>query len=257
MTQNKKTFCWFTIRTVYNVSNLAQTPFACFYPINGSIPSSPFFPNYVNRPIFSFVAAKDEITDFRSIKTKAEYANKSGANWIYRELINKEHFYIPYANEVLPILFKHLALTTRNPLLTKLSYDRSFNDDKNFTGIDWLQIKVNTDKNPSSYHFTDSVQTFSSSGEERNYRYGEKTGQVRAECFNNIFTIATSQVDKVTIYISPIMVNMNSPIKVIINGKELYNEKVNYSKDFMITRFLNDFDRAQIFVNKIDISVND
>ena len=244
-------------KTVYNVSSLAQTPFACFYPINGSFPSPPYFTNFLNRPVFSFVATKDEVTDYKSIKTKAEYANKLGAAWTYWELPNKPHFYIPYANAVLPILFMHMALTSRHPLLTKLSYDRGFNDDKNFTGVDWLQIKANINITPSAFHFTDSIQTFSISGEERNYRYGEATGQVKAVCFNNTYNIKTSQIDKVTIYISPLMVDLNLPVKVVINGKELFNKKVEYSKEFMTNKFLSDFDRTQIFVNKIEIDVND
>ncbi len=244
-------------KTVYNVSSLAQTPFACFYPINGSFPSPPYFPNFLNRPIFSFVATKDEIIDYKSIKTKAEYANKLGSSWTYWELPNKQHFYIPYANEILPTVFMHMALTTRNPIPTKLTYDRGFNNDKNFTGVDWLQIKANTNKTPSPFAFSDSIQTFSSSGEERNYRYGEMTGQIRAQCFNNTYTITTSQIDKVTIYISPLMVDLNLPVKVVINGKEVFNKKVEYSKELMVNKFISDFDRTQVFVNKIEVDVND
>ena len=244
-------------KTVYNVSYLAQTTFACFYAINGYFPSSSiYFPNYFNRPIVSFSATKDEISDYRSIKTKAEYVNKSGGNWAYRELPNKTHFYFSYADEILPIIFEHLNVTSRNPLPVRLAYDRGFNDDKDFTGIDWLQMHVNTNVKPTTYAFTDSIRTLSAQGEKNNYLYGENTGQIRAQYSNNTFTITASQVDSITIYISPLMVDMNVPIKIIVNEKELYNQKISYSKDFMINRFFENFDRAQIFVNKIEVKID-
>ncbi len=244
-------------KTVYNVSYLTQTTFACFYPINGAIVSPPYFPNWLNRPVFSFVATKDELTDYKSIRTKAAYANKIGADWIYWELSGKGHFYFPYAKDILTTLFTHMNVTSRNPLSKRLVYDRGFNDEANFKGVDWLQIKVNTKKLPSRFHTTDTIQTFSGSGEERNYRYGENIGQARAECFNNTYFITTSQVDKVTIYISPLMVNLDLPVRIVINEKEVFNARVDYEKEFMINNFMSNFDRAQIFVNKVEITVEE
>ncbi|MCR6722120.1 MAG: hypothetical protein NVV59_17945 [Chitinophagaceae bacterium] len=241
-------------KTVYNASYLAQTTVACFYPINGAVVSPPFFPNWYNRPIFSIVAKRDELTDPRSIRSKAKHAVDRGANWIYREL-DKTHYYKPYAHEILPALFQHMMQTNRNPFPTRIVYDRSFNDVRDFPGVDWLQMEVNTKKAPSPNHFTDSIQTFAGDGEERNYRYGENVGQVRAVFFDNVFTVTTSQVDKLILYISPLMVNMNLPVKIILNGKEVFNNKVEYSKEFMTEKFLNDFDRGQVFVNQIVIDV--
>lgn len=241
-------------KTVYLSSNLIPSAFACFYPINGSIVSPPFYPNYVNRPICSFVADKDELTDYRSILTKAAYALSLGADWQYRQLKGKKHMYFSYQNEVLPYMFENMKSKYRNPYPTSVTYQLSYNY-KDFTGIDWIQMKVNTDKKTSAFHFTDSIRTFSADGEERNYRYGEKTGQLKATCFNNTYTIEASLVDEVDIYISPMMVDLNSPIKVIINGKEVFSEKLTYSKTFMVDRFNHYFDREQLWVNKITLSV--
>lgn len=242
-------------KTVYNASYLAQTDFACFYPINGAIVSPPFLPNWINRPLFSFVAKRDELTDPRSIRTKAEHARQLGAEWTYREL-DKTHYYKPYAGTILPTMFQHILQTSRNPFPQRIAYDRSFNDPA-IKGIDWLQIYVNTKKTASPFHFTDSIRTFSGSGEERNYLYGEKTGQVRADFFNNTFTITTSQVDSITIFISPLMVDMDAPVRIIINNKERFNGIIHWSKEFMAERFLQEFDKSQLFVNKVDIRVEE
>lgn len=243
-------------KTVYNVSSLLQTPFACFYPINGSFPSRPDFPNFINRPIYSIVAEKDELTVPQSIKSKAEYANRLGASWIYRELADKKHFYHKYAGEVLPTLFRHMQVTSRQALPVSCTYDRGYNDSV-FSGIDWLQISVDTKRPPTAQHFTDSIHTYSMSGESSDYLYGEKTGQVRAHYLDNTFTISASKVDMVTLYISPLMVDLQKPVSVVINGKKMFEQKVTASKEFMVSWFLSNFDRAQLFVNKIEVAVSE
>ena len=243
-------------KTVYMAANLTSTPFACFYPINGAIISSPDFPNYTNRPIYSFVAEKDELTNFKSISTKAEYANKIGANWTLRKIPNEGHYYFPYQQKILPILFSNLKTVNRNPLPNKIEYNRAFNDDKDFKGIDWIQVKVNTTKNPNEFHKTDSIETFWANGESYNYRYGLKVGQLKAHCFDNTYFLTTSLLDEVTIYVSPLMVNIELPIKVIVNGKEKFNSKVEFSKEFMTKRFIDNFDRQQIFINKIVVMID-
>ncbi|NCT75174.1 MAG: hypothetical protein GXC78_11625 [Chitinophagaceae bacterium] len=243
-------------KTVYNASFLLQTPFACFYPINGSFPSRPDFPNFINRPIYSIVAEKDELTVPQSIKSKAEYANRMGASWIYRELADKKHFYHKYASEVVPVLFRHMQVTSRQALPVSCTYDRGYNDSV-FRGIDWLQISVDTKRPATAVHFTDSIHTYSMSGESSDYLYGEKTGQLRAHYLDNTFTITASKVDMVTLYISPLMVDLQKPVSVVINGKKVFEHKVTASKEFMAGWFLNNFDRAQLYVNKIEVAVSE
>lgn len=242
-------------KSVYNTSFLLQTSFACFYAINGSFPSSPDYPNFSNRPVFSIVAEKDELSVPKSISSKAAYASSLGASWTYYELAGKKHMYHRYAHTVWPLLLQHMQATSRQPLPVHISYDRSSNYAA-FTGIDWLQINVNTKLRPAAHHFTDSVHTFSMDGEDRSYLYGEETGQVRAQYFNNRFTITTSLIDTLTIYISPLMVNLEKPVSVVVNGKELFNGVVPASKTFMAQWFMNSFDRSQLFVNKITLAID-
>lgn len=239
-------------KTVYNAASFIQTPFACFYPINSFPPSSPIYPNLVNRPIFSFSAEKDEITHYQSIKTKAEYVNKIGGNWTFRLLSDKTHFYYPYENEIIPIVFEHIKVTSRNALPNKISYDRSFNSDEE---IDWLQISIDTKMPPTKYQFKDTIRTYYIGGEESTIEYGENMGQVRASYFDNTFTLTTSQVNAITIKVSPLMVDINKKVKIVANGKVVFNEKIIPSKSFMIENFLKFFDRSQVYVNQIKIKI--
>jgi hypothetical protein len=92
-------------------------------------------------------------------------------------------------------------------------------------------------------------------GEPSRYRYGETTGQVHASCFNNTYTVETSLVDEVTLYISPVMVDLTQPIRVVVNGQERYKGMVSCSKNFLAQQFQTTFDRQQIFVNELKIKI--
>ena len=91
--------------------------------------------------------------------------------------------------------------------------------------------------------------------EPSRYRYGETTGQVHASCFNNTYTVETSLVDEITLYISPVMVNLTQPIRVVVNGQERYKGIVVYSKTFLAQQFQTTFDRQQIFVNELKVKI--
>jgi len=242
-------------KTVYNAAGYVSTPFACFYAINGMFVSPPEYYNMINRPLVSFVAEKDQLTDSRSIQSKAAFVTKLGGDWNYRFMSGKKHFYHPYQAEVLPWVFTHMQTKTRNPFPASLTYVSQENY-KDFHGIDWLQIKVDTKKNPEPWHRTDSVETFGTDGTERNYRYGNKIGQAKAGYFDNTFTLTTSQVTEVTVYISPLMVDLSQPVRIVVNGKELFSGKVDYSKELMAERFQQFFDRQQVWVNKITVAVD-
>lgn len=241
-------------KTVYLAANLVPAAFACFYPINAPVVSAPQFPNYISRPLLSFVAEKDELTDPRSILTKAAYTSALGADWRYWLLPDRKHNYRSYQQEVLPIMFADIKRRYRNPFPASIRYHKTY-DYELFTGIDWIQMNVNTTRPPSTYHQTDSVITFSSDGEERRYLYGEKTGQLHAMYLNNTFTINTSQVDTVTIYLSPVMVNLQLPVTVILNGKLVYHAVTGIDRAFMLDSFMQHFDREQLWVNKLVLSV--
>jgi len=49
------------------------------------------------------------------------------------------------------------------------------------------------------------------------------------------------------------MVDMEKPVQIMVNGKILYNQKLEFDKEFMIKNFKKKFDRKQVWVNKINI----
>jgi C-terminal processing protease CtpA/Prc len=62
--------------------------------------------------------------------------------------------------------------------------------------------------------------------------YKPASGAVQARYYANIFELETSRVGAVKLYISPEMVNVDIPVRVIINGEEVFNDMVEYDKQF-------------------------
>lgn len=241
-------------KTVFNVAGLTPTAFASFYVINGGLASRPEFLTLRARPLVAFIGQADEAISPKSVLAYAEQARRFGAEWQVRRLSGRPHYYAPYQRLVLPPLFQHVRSTSRNPFPTQLTYARGFNS-SDITGLDWLQMRVSTTKKPAATHQTDSIHVFNMAGEPSHYRYGETTGQVRASCFNNTYTLETSLVEEVTLYFSPILVDLTQPIRVIVNGQERYNGMIGYSKNFLAQQFQTVFDRQQLFVNELKIKI--
>lgn len=74
---------------------------------------------------------------------------------------------------------------------------------------------------------------------------------------HNEFVVATSpQVQEITIYINPEMIDMDAPVKIIVNDELRFNKRVDYSKEVIKESFLNFRDRKSIWINRIVIDLN-
>lgn len=241
-------------RTTYNIAYLTPSAFAAFYTINGVFNNiSMNYANFSNRKMTSFVAKKDELAYYKTAIAIAQEAHQFEADWSVN-VLDEGHFYFPYQQEILPKVFDQMNNSYRNPFPNKIVYHKDYDFDE-LTGIDWLHIKSNTEKTAEQWHYTSEISIPSSDTTQDTLVYGEKTAQVVATYFNNTFDIKASLVDEVEIYISPLMVDMNYPIKVIVNEKEVFNQTIGFDKDFILSEFAKKFDRKQLWVNKIELEL--
>jgi hypothetical protein len=241
-------------RTVYNLAFLRPTDFASFYSINGSFNNSNMnYPNYTSRPVTTYSGTKDKLVNPKYALSVAETANSFGADWKINTF-KGEHFYFPYEKEILPKLFTEISNSNRNPFPNKILYHKDYEYDE-LKGIDWLHIKTNTERKPENWHYSSEINIIRNEKEIDSIKYGQKTAQVKANYFNNIYDLKTSLVDEVVLYISPTMIDINKPVKVILNGKEVYNQKIGFDKNFMIDNFIEKFDRKQVWINEIKLIV--
>lgn len=85
--------------------------------------------------------------------------------------------------------------------------------------------------------------------------YQPASGAVKGRYYANIFEIETSRVSSIKLYISPEMVNMDIPVRVIINGKEVFNDLVKYDREVMQECILTNLDRKVIWINELEFEI--
>lgn len=83
-----------------------------------------------------------------------------------------------------------------------------------------------------------------------------KSAVIKAYYNNNVFEIKTSRIKEIEILISPIMVNLQNPVIVKVNGKEVFNKTVTADKVFLLKNFTSSFDRKALWVTSIKVKTN-
>lgn len=95
--------------------------------------------------------------------------------------------------------------------------------------------------------------------EVKNYLLFERnkpSAMAIAEYASNRFDIKTSAVGALRILIHPAMINFNQNVKVIVNNKIVYNDKVLPDIGFMLRNFLANYDNSLLYVAEIKIELD-
>ena len=87
------------------------------------------------------------------------------------------------------------------------------------------------------------------------FRYNKKTGQIRAEYIANTFYVKTSRIKAFSIYIHPDMVQLDQKVRVIANGKEIFNDFVKPDSNFIINNYIKNVDKELLYINKLDFNL--
>jgi len=83
-----------------------------------------------------------------------------------------------------------------------------------------------------------------------------KSAAIKAYYNNNVFEINTSRIKEIELLISPIMVNLQNPVIVKVNGKEVFNKKITADKVFLLKNFTTSLDRKAIWVTSVKLITN-
>ncbi|MCD4818684.1 MAG: PDZ domain-containing protein [Candidatus Cloacimonetes bacterium] len=139
-------------------------------------------------------------------------------------------------------------------------------DEYSIKGIDEL-VEFRDTKKKNGDKFTLKVQRkgkdivlkgqFSEAEEFTVVIEGKQSGAVKARYYGNKFVLETSQIESINLYLHPQMVNFENPVIVEVNGIELFNHKVKYDKDFLLENFSHNYDRKALWVNKIELKIDE
>ncbi|MFT4204605.1 MAG: hypothetical protein QM610_11935, partial [Chitinophagaceae bacterium] len=244
--------------------------FAGFYGFNSNPQirtGGTFIKNAKNRSYFNEATDKDYYFPVSGHDTLAAIAKRLGIGWQNHVYKGFPHWF-PQFKESKPAferMFADMATRKRNSFKSDLFWEC---DDVNFGRCDWIKIDEldtlsekkdwQTEINFSTTHWIDNIDTSRVSDTTiMAFNFPRLSGAVKAHYKNNMFDIETSCVKRITIFLSPEMIDFARPILVKVNGKFLFHKKMNYNRDFILQNFDKNFDRTQIFVNKIIVDVND
>ncbi|MFT3826682.1 MAG: hypothetical protein QM731_22360 [Chitinophagaceae bacterium] len=174
------------------------------------------------------------------------------------------HWFPQFDTADIPVkkMFASMLSFKRNPFHPQLYWEC---DNIEYGSCDWLSItKLDTTKQAAAwqhqYNFTipywlDNMNTgkvIDSSSIA--FGYPRRSGAVQATYKQNTFTLESSRVQSLRIYLSPAMIDFSKPVTVYLDGKKVFDKKVQYNKTFMIRNFSQNFDRKAVWVGYIDIN---
>lgn len=213
--------------------------------------------NMMNKPFYLVHSDLDDLRPIQQTRLQIKELDSIKAPIIYKEYIGygheDKHLFIDR-----PYSITFLNSIERMPFSKEIYWETdntSFNncDWINITELDTLQQKATwqTELNSNFYDKTtkgyyDNVMY---------YRNKHQSGAIKASYNNNIFNIQTSRVVQIELLISPVMVNVQNTVTVIINGKTIFNNKVQADKNFILNNFKNNFDRQALWVTTIKLKV--
>ena len=87
------------------------------------------------------------------------------------------------------------------------------------------------------------------------FNYGNISGALKATYRANSFYLETSRVSQIAVYIHPAMVNLQNPVKIVVNDTELFNELVGIDREFLTTNYIENRDRSALWVKRIVLKI--
>jgi len=163
------------------------------------------------------------------------------------------------------ILFEDLTKRERNPFPKKIYWEI---DNLSYGEIDWLKInKTDLSKSKKEWHkevnfpikswlsYNKKDELISKSVNKKAFDFPSKSAAIKAELEDNTFRINCSRINELEIYISPEMIDLEKNVKVYIEDKLYFNDKIEYDRDFILNNFKKNRDRVQVWVNTIKIKI--
>lgn len=212
--------------------------------------------NMVNKPFYLVHSDLDSLRPIQQTRLQIKTLDSIRAPVLYKEYVGYQHedkhlqIDKPYS-----ILF--LRSTSRNPFSNEIYWET---DNTVFNTCGWLRIiSLDTIAPTGNWQREINWKLYNRRTKEfmnePYYRIKNKSGAVKAHYNNNHFTIETSRVSKIELLISPLMVNLQNPVIVTVNGKEIFNKKVSADKRFLIENFRKNFDRQALWVTSVTLTV--
>ena len=241
-------------RGVFYFALNKSTDFASYLALNffpQSLISNTSLRNFKNDKIFyGITGTKDETFPYKKVDSIYKYAKSIGSNWT-NYFFEAGHS-LPMDNpELINFIYDTLINKVRNPFPKNIQWET--NNIVNGRYL-WIEItKMDTTLNKANWADTYNpiVKTKDNSS---NINFNQnKTAIIKVAIDGNNVTVNTSCVTEFTFYVYPELVDINKPIKFIVNNKTLFTVIPKGNKDNLIFEFAKMRDRTMLPIEKITL----
>jgi hypothetical protein len=241
---------------VYKPSSFAG--FVCYNSMLSNIfANNIYLKNAINRPLYLVHSNLDDIRPIEQTRLIVNLLDSIQTPLTYKEYIGYQH-YDKHLQKDLPYSLLFINTNSRNPFSKKIYWET---DDYSNNSCDWIKItKFDTALSNSNWHIPLNTvsydkRTKSYSSNPYPYYRNNKSASVSANCINNTIRVQTSRVNEIELLISPIMLHLENPIHVFINGKSVFNAKIAADKSFTMDSFTSNLDRTALWVASLKLKV--
>jgi acetyl esterase/lipase len=241
----------------YYVAMRETTPFASFLPLNGfilvlannDIDDGRNYPNNLrNKPLFVINGGRDRLYPTSAVEPFTRHLMSSGVTIEYHPHPEGEHNTAWWPQEK-DGFEKFVTDHPRNPYPDTLTWTTS---DTTHNRAHWLVIDE-FGQRPSSTRSLPNVNL--APGGELLFENEKPAGRVDISRKDNTFEALTTGVASFTILLSPDRVDFSRPVKVIVNGRTVFDSRVQRNAETLLKWASRDNDRTMLFGAELEIRV--
>ena len=246
----------------YYVGMRDTTPFAAFLPLNGAIVvlrntsmqiDGELFPNnFVNKPFFIVNGGRDPLYPTARVGPYIEMMRKGGVTMTYLPQPNAVHN-AAWWPELKDTYEAFVAQHPRSPLPERLSWETDLSVGTN--RAHWLVIDALAKVKPGAASLPDVNDYVTPLGEGRIFTHYAPSGRVDLVRDGNTVKAATRGVQQFTLLLSPDAFDFSQPIKVIADGRTVFDGRVTRSAATLLKWAARDNDRTMLFGAELKVTL--
>jgi hypothetical protein len=249
----------------YYIAMRDTTPFASFLPLNGfimvlandEIDDGRIFPNNLrNKPMFVVNGGRDRLYPARRIEPFTRHLMSNGVEIAYHLQPEGEHN-TRWWPQVRDLFEKFVADHPRDPHPDRLTWqaaDHSHNR-AHWLVIDELGAVPGEAKELPDVNRVDSSESAMIQTEDRMFNSLTTAGRVDLVRTGNTVQATTRSVTAFTLLLSPDIFDFSQPIKVVANGREVFNAHVERSVRTLLKWAARDNDRTMLYGAELNIKL--
>lgn len=245
----------------YYIAMRYTTPFASILPLNGYImvlsndeidDGHIFANNLVNKPLFVINGGKDRLYPVSIVEPYTKHLMSKGVEIEYHPQPDGEHN-TKWWPEMKDPYEKFVTEHPRSPHPAKLSWEAA---DQLHNRAHWLVIDEYGVAPGEATELSDANIAVVGNQKGRLFRNMRSTrGRVDLVREGNTITASTKGVTAFTLLLSPDALDFSQPVKVMANGKEMFNAKVERSLPTLLKWASRDNDRTMLYGAELKIQL--